>query len=216
MSHGELEQFLVGDGRRAGEVPRRCRAPPSRRCTRSMSSPPGSWMPPRRVADGDDLGALWAISVRGDRADVAEALDRDRGAVRSSPRCLAASTMQYDDAAAGRLVAALGAAEARSACRSRHPGPCSRVHRVGVHDPGHGLGVGVDVRRRDVALGPDEDARSRSRSGASAAPARACESCFGSTMTPPLAPPYGMPTTAHFQVIHIARALTSSRVTSGW
>ena len=30
-------------------------------------------------------------------------------------------------------------------------------------------------------------------------------------MTPPLPPPYGMPTTAHFQVIHIARALTSSR-----
>ena len=31
-------------------------------------------------------------------------------------------------------------------------------------------------------------------------------------MTPPLPPPYGMPTTAHFQVIHIARALTSSSV----
>ena len=30
-------------------------------------------------------------------------------------------------------------------------------------------------------------------------------------MTPPLPPPNGMPTTAHFQVIHIARALTSSR-----
>ena len=37
------------------------------------------------------------------------------------------------------------------------------------------------------------------------------ESFFGSTITPPLPPPYGMPTTAHFQVIHIARALTSSR-----
>ncbi len=41
-------------------------------------------------------------------------------------------------------------------------------------------------------------------------------SCFGSTITPPLPPPYGMPTTAHFQVIHIARALTSSRDTSWW
>ena len=41
-------------------------------------------------------------------------------------------------------------------------------------------------------------------------------SCFGSTMTPPLAPPYGMFTQAHFQVIHIASARTSSRVTSGW
>jgi len=42
------------------------------------------------------------------------------------------------------------------------------------------------------------------------------ESFFGSTMTPPLPPPYGMPTTAHFQVIHIARALTSSSETSWW
>ena len=42
------------------------------------------------------------------------------------------------------------------------------------------------------------------------------ESFLGSTMTPPLPPPYGMPTTAHFQVIHIARALTSSRLTSWW
>jgi len=42
------------------------------------------------------------------------------------------------------------------------------------------------------------------------------ESCLGSTATPPLAPPNGMPTTAHFQVIHMARALTSSRLTSWW
>ena len=41
-------------------------------------------------------------------------------------------------------------------------------------------------------------------------------SFLGSTMTPPLPPPYGMPTTAHFQVIHIARALTSSSETSWW
>ncbi len=39
---------------------------------------------------------------------------------------------------------------------------------------------------------------------------------FGSQMTPPLAPPKGMLTSAHFQVIHIASALTSSSVTSGW
>jgi hypothetical protein len=40
------------------------------------------------------------------------------------------------------------------------------------------------------------------------------ESFLGSTMTPPFPPPYGMFTTAHFQVIHIERARTSSRVTS--
>ncbi len=42
------------------------------------------------------------------------------------------------------------------------------------------------------------------------------ESFLGSTVTPPLAPPNGMLTTAHFQVIHMASALTSSRVTPGW
>ena len=39
---------------------------------------------------------------------------------------------------------------------------------------------------------------------------------LGSQMTPPLAPPNGMLTSAHFHVIHIASALTSSSVTSGW
>ena len=34
-------------------------------------------------------------------------------------------------------------------------------------------------------------------------------------MTPPLAPPKGIFTTAHFQVISLARARTSSSVTSG-
>ena len=42
------------------------------------------------------------------------------------------------------------------------------------------------------------------------------ESALGSTVMPPLAPPNGMLTTAHFQVIHIASALTSSSVTPGW
>ena len=38
---------------------------------------------------------------------------------------------------------------------------------------------------------------------------------FGSQMTPPLAPPKGMFTTAHFHVIQLASARTSSSVTSG-
>src|SRR5437867_6570534 len=39
---------------------------------------------------------------------------------------------------------------------------------------------------------------------------------LGSQITPPLAPPKGMLTVAHFQVIQEARAFTSSSVTSGW
>lgn len=42
------------------------------------------------------------------------------------------------------------------------------------------------------------------------------DSTCGSTATPPLAPPYGMPMSAHFHVIHIASALTSSRSVDGW
>ncbi len=38
----------------------------------------------------------------------------------------------------------------------------------------------------------------------------------GSQMTPPLPPPSGMSTTAHFQVIHVARARTVSSVSCGW
>ena len=37
-----------------------------------------------------------------------------------------------------------------------------------------------------------------------------------STLTPPFAPPNGMPATAVFQVISVASARTSSRSTSGW
>src|SRR6266511_6235488 len=39
--------------------------------------------------------------------------------------------------------------------------------------------------------------------------------CFGLHTTPPFAPPKGIPASAHFHVIHIARDLTSSSVTSG-
>ncbi len=42
------------------------------------------------------------------------------------------------------------------------------------------------------------------------------ESVLGSQVTPPLAPPNGRSTTAHFQVIQKASAVTSSSVTPGW
>src|SRR3989344_2451642 len=42
------------------------------------------------------------------------------------------------------------------------------------------------------------------------------ESSFGLTTTPPLAPPNGISTQAHFNVMRNARVLTSSKSTSGW
>ncbi len=41
-------------------------------------------------------------------------------------------------------------------------------------------------------------------------------SSLGLHTTPPLAPPNGMSITAHFHVIQVASARTSSAVTSGW
>ncbi len=43
-----------------------------------------------------------------------------------------------------------------------------------------------------------------------------CDRWCGSQITPPLPPPSGMSTTAHFQVIHMASARTVSRVSCGW
>jgi hypothetical protein len=39
---------------------------------------------------------------------------------------------------------------------------------------------------------------------------------LGSQQTPPLAPPKGMFTTAHFHVIHMASATISCKSTAGW
>ena len=94
------------------------------------------------------------------------------------------------------------------------PRPCGRCDRVGVHHPGHGLFVGADVRGGDVVLRTDQ----RHDLGGVAPGHRsssACEYSRGSIVTPPLAPPYGTSSSAHFHVIHIASARTSSRSTCG-
>ena len=168
-----------------------------------------------RVGDGDDRGALSPMSRAAMEPGVAEALDGDACLRRG--RCQVAGGLDdaVDGATGGGLVAAFGAAQADRLAGDDARDRVALVHRVGVHDPGHDLGVGVDVRGRDVLLGADEDLDL----GGEPAGERLellQASFLGSTMTPPLPPPYGMPTTAHFQVIHIARALTSSRVTSWW
>jgi hypothetical protein len=54
----------------------------------------------------------------------------------------------------------------------------------------------------------------RSCSGGSVA--RLADRRVSDRRDPPFAPPDGSPMRAHFQVIHIESALTSSAVTSGW
>ena len=60
------------------------------------------------------------------------------------------------EAAAGRLAPARGAAEVNGLAGDDGRHGVARVHRVGVHDPGHRLLVGVHVGRGHVLLGADE------------------------------------------------------------
>ena len=89
---------------------------------------------------------------------VAEALDRDRGAIEVEADVASRLDDGHDRAAAGSLDAALGAAQADGLAGDDGGDGVPDVHRVGVHDPGHRLGVRVHVRGRDVPLRADEDA----------------------------------------------------------
>ena len=88
---------------------------------------------------------------------VAEALDRDRRLRQVHAEVRDRLDDAEDRAAGRRLVAAFGAAQADRLAGHDARDRVARVHRIGVHHPGHDLGVGVDVRGRDVLLGADED-----------------------------------------------------------
>ena len=107
------------------------------------------------VRDGDDGGAAVGELVRGDPADVAEALDDAAllGEVPAEP--LAGAGDHHHDAGAGRLVAEDGAAD-----RDRLAGDDLRhgmadLHRVRVHHPRHRLLVRRHVGGGDVLLRAD-------------------------------------------------------------
>ena len=63
-----------------------------------------------------------------------------------------------DRAARRRLVAAERATDGDRLAGHHSGDRVPVVHGVGVHDPGHGLGVGIHVGRGDVAVGTDERA----------------------------------------------------------
>ena len=130
------------------------------------------------------------------------------------PRCFDRLVADDGDAAAGGLLAAAGAAEIDWFAGDDGVDGLAHVHRVGVHDPGHGLLVGAYVGGGNIFFRADEFDEF---GGVAAGHALefALGHLLGSQMMPPLAPPKGMLTTAHFQVIQEARARTSSRETSG-
>ncbi len=93
--------------------------------------------------------------LRRDRADVAEALHRDLGALDVEADVLGGLARGDHHAASGGLAPPERAAHLdRLAGDDRRRGMAD-VHRIGVHHPRHDLRVGVDVRRRDILLGTD-------------------------------------------------------------
>ena len=125
--------------------------------TLGMSRPSGLWMPPVE----SDTATTVAPSSTISRAAIEPALPKPWTATRAFVELDAEVAGRLDDAedgAAGRrLVAALRPAEADRLAGDDARDGVPGVHGVGVHHPGHDLGVGVDVRRRDVLLGPDQD-----------------------------------------------------------
>ena len=109
----------------------------------------------RDVGDGDHPRARLVAHARGDRADVAEALDDDPGAGQREAcqrRGLAADEHQ---AATRGLDTPARPPEREGLAGDDGGHGVPRVHRVRVHDPGHRLRIGAHVRRLNVLLGPE-------------------------------------------------------------
>ena len=201
MSHGSSSSSSLVT-RSASRSPRASRAPPRSPAARRCRARPRRARRPR-VGDRDhrrpvvhELGAAipptfpnpWTRTVA------------PRGSTGRAQRA-----ERHHHAAAGGLV------PVRAADRDRlardHAGTVAGVDGVGVHHPGHGLLVRADVRRRHVPLRADD------REDLGGVPAGdplqlVTRQSRGLQRTPPLAPPYGSPISAHFQVIHIASART--------
>ena len=117
--------------------------------------------------------------------------------------------MQNSAAVPGGLLAAVRAADRQRLAGDDAEHGVAHVHRVRVEDPGHRLrcrcrrpAPGCPSRGRSV----DELAGEAARDALELAARMAC----GSQMMPPLPPPNGMLISAHFHVIHVASAFTSS------
>ena len=107
------------------------------------------------VGGGEDPRALLVHQLGADRADVAEALHGDGRALELEAEV--AGRLAGDDhhAAAGGLAAAERAAHLDRLAGDDRGRGVADVHRVGVHEPRHDLGVGVHVGRRHVLLRAD-------------------------------------------------------------
>src|SRR5207302_2159132 len=90
-------------------------------------------------------------------SDLAEALDGDRGRLVIEVEVLEGFEGQVGRTPAGRVSAALGAADVDRLAGDRRGDRVARVHGDRVHDPGHYLGSGAHVGGGDVLLRADDD-----------------------------------------------------------
>ena len=182
----------------------RCaRAPPRRRARRVVDAA-------GRVGDRDDFRAELGREPREGAPTLPKPCTATLKALeRPSPSARSARRAEHD-AAAGRLAATQRAADRERLAGDDAGHGVAVVHGVRVDDPGHHLRARAHVGRRDVRLRADivHDLVVKRRVIRSSSLGR---DRLRVAATPPLAPPNGMSISAHFQVIHIARAFTSSR-----
>ena len=108
------------------------------------------------VRDADDGRAAVDELLRGDAADVAEALDDAALLGEPPPEPLAGAGDDHHDAGARRLVAEDRAADRDRLARDDLRDGVTALHRVRVHHPRHRLLVRRHVGRGNVLLRPDE------------------------------------------------------------
>ncbi len=107
------------------------------------------------VAEAHDLASRLVQELRGDRADVAEALHDDPRALEGHLLRVAGLARDDKDAAPRRLDAPRAAADRDGLAGDDAMNAVAVVHGERVHDPRHDLRVGVDVGRRNIHLGAD-------------------------------------------------------------
>ena len=154
----------------------------------------------------------WRTSQK--RADVSEPLHCDAGAAQAQVGLASRAAGDVERAACGGLDAA-EAADLERLAGDDAEDRMTFIHRVRVEDPGHHLCVRAYIGGGDVLLGADlvDDL-------ARVAPGRALELTRREGLRvddhAALRAAERNPDEAHFQVIRIESALTSSTVTSGW
>ena len=104
------------------------------------------------IGDADNLVARVKEQLRRHRSHVAESLHDDARAHVHHPEFGQRAVAVEEHAAPGGLMPAARSAQVDRLAGNNGRGRVAHVHRVGVHDPGHGLLVGAEVGRGNVAL----------------------------------------------------------------